>query len=84
MSPTPSSLPIGRTRDVLEFIRQYHAQHKYPPSIQEIGEYFHLRRRYVERHLTRLEAGRLLRWTPRKARGIDLMYSPSVNLEEDV
>ncbi|HVU15089.1 MAG TPA: hypothetical protein VHD90_27635 [Phototrophicaceae bacterium] len=61
------------TQNVYKFIKSYLKQHKYPPTLREIGEGCYLSTAAVTRHLDRLEwEGKLTR-EPGQARSITLL-----------
>ncbi len=66
-------MPSTTTQTVYKFIKAYLKEHKYPPTLREIGAGCYLSVAAVTRHLERLEwEGRLTR-EPGHARSITLI-----------
>ncbi|MCX8117997.1 MAG: transcriptional repressor LexA [Desulfobacterota bacterium] len=61
-----------RQREVLGFIQGFIRERGYPPSIREIGEYFHIYPRAVFDHLKALERKGYLRRQGSMSRGMEL------------
>lgn len=51
-----------KQEDVLKFIKKFHVEHDYPPTIREIGEHFKVTIGTVQGHLDRLRAQGYLTW----------------------
>jgi repressor LexA len=61
-----------RQREVLEFIKRFHAERGLPPSLREIAEHFGIAVRAVQDHLKAIEKKGGIRRLPGRSRGIQL------------
>jgi len=67
-------VPSDRPRQVYDFVRAYTARHGYAPKLREIASHLGIASRgVVHRYLRALEAERLIRIEPDRARGIRLL-----------
>lgn len=62
-----------RQREVLNFVQTFVREKGYPPSIREIGEYFHIYPRAAFDHLKALERKGYLKRQGSMSRGIELL-----------
>jgi repressor LexA len=60
----------AKQQAVLEFIKQYIAEYKYPPTITEIGKSIGRNRSVVHGYLDRLKEKGLIDWIPNQVRTI--------------
>ncbi|MCX5813712.1 MAG: transcriptional repressor LexA [Proteobacteria bacterium] len=60
-------------KKVLEFLKAYSGNHGYPPTVREIGAYFGFLWPAARRHLQSLAKKGVLRITPSKSRGIEIV-----------
>ena len=72
-----------RQREVLEFIKQYIAAHKYPPTIREISEYFGISVKGAYDHVKALERKEYIHSNNNRSRTIEVMGSDEDEDQED-
>ena len=62
-----------RQREVLEFINQFIAQHKYPPSVRELAGHFAISLRGAHDHLKALRKKGFVRWSEGRSRAMEVL-----------
>ena len=62
-----------RQREVLEFIKSYMHEHKFPPTIREIGEYFGISVRGSYDHVKALEKKGYIKCSVNRSRAIEIL-----------
>jgi repressor LexA len=60
-------------KKVLDFLKEYLEKHGYPPTVREIGNHFGFLWPAARRHLQSLAKKGVLRITPSKSRGIEIV-----------
>ncbi|MCX5807701.1 MAG: transcriptional repressor LexA [Proteobacteria bacterium] len=60
-------------KKVLEFLKEYSGSHGYPPTVREIGAHFGFLWPAARRHLQSLAKKGVLRITPSKSRGVEVI-----------
>ena len=67
-----------RQRGIFNFLLSYVQENGYPPTIREIGEHFQIFVTAARNHLKALEKKGLIRISPYRSRGIDILsFKPS-------
>ena len=62
-----------RQKEILAFICNFLASHGFPPTIREIGTYFHIAPASALGHLHALEVKGFVRRTPAKSRCLEVL-----------
>ena len=62
-----------RQKEILTFVRNFLASHGFPPTIREIGTYFHIAPASVLGHLHALEVKGFIRRIPAKPRCLEVL-----------
>ncbi len=63
----------NRQKQVLDFIKQYVAEHKYPPTVREIGEYFGISAKAGHDHVKALQRKQYIRCHGNRSRAIEVL-----------
>lgn len=63
----------SRQREIFDFVRTFIKERGYPPSVREIGEYFHIYPRAAFDHLKALEKKGYLRRRESMSRGLEIL-----------
>ncbi len=71
-----------RQKEVLEFIKSYMKEHKFPPTIREIGEHFGISVRGSYDHVKALEKKGYIRCSVNRSRAIELL--PKAEADDEV
>ena len=73
-------VPTERQQTVFAFIRDFQAEHGYPPTIREIANQFGIRTTSgVMCHLRALQKLGIIDWTPSACRTLRVLSQPSPN-----
>jgi repressor LexA len=63
----------ARQKEVLDFIGTYISQHKFPPTIREISEFFGISAKSAHDHIRAMERKKILRFTKNQSRTIEIL-----------
>lgn len=72
-----------RQLEILTFIKQYLCEHGVAPTLDEMGEQFHVSRITIHDHVKALEEKGALKRTPNRARSIELVQDSNAGAEPE-
>ena len=71
-----------RQSQVLNYIKEYITQYKFPPTIREVSRHFAISTRAAYDHMKALEKKQFLRWRRMQRRAIEVVDFPAVSSGE--